>query len=140
MNIMHVILYTDGGARGNPGPAAIGCIIVDNAGNTLKEHGQYIGQNTNNVAEYTAIIKGLELCEHLDAKTVRVISDSELIVRQLTGKYKVRASHLKALHDAVRTAEEAFDRVTYEHVPRSHPGTTRADTLVNEALDAQKPR
>ena len=135
--MMHdeVITYTDGGARGNPGKAAIGVVIIDKMGKPLLEHGECIGVTTNNVAEYTALITALILARKFTTKRVTCYADSELLVRQLTGVYAVKAAHLKELFAKVREYEKNFSFVKYVHVPREHAGITRADVLVNDTLD-----
>jgi probable phosphoglycerate mutase len=127
-------LFTDGGARGNPGPAAYGYVIEDEDGNTLAAHGEAIGVATNNVAEYSALIAGLEKAAELGVTELEVVSDSELMVRQMVGRYKVKnAALLELWEDATRLARRV-DRVTYRNVRREH--NQLADRLVNEALDA----
>lgn len=130
-----VIVCTDGGSRGNPGPSALGVSIVDPNGSELAAFGEYIGETTNNVAEYSAVIRGLERAKELGAAAVEVRSDSMLLVQQLNGRYKVKAAHLKGLHDKVKELASAFDTVTYVHVYREQ--NVRADQLVNIALDAR---
>ena len=128
-----VRLYTDGGARGNPGPAAYGFLIYD-GGKKLYEKGERLGTTTNNVAEYAAIIEGLR--KSLDfGDSVQVFSDSELVVRQLRGEYKVKKEHLKGLFHTVKLLEKRFKEVSYTHRARSSEMQKLADKLVNEALD-----
>jgi ribonuclease HI len=127
-------LFTDGGARGNPGPAAYGYVIEDENGNTLAAHGEAIGIATNNVAEYSALLAGLEKAAELGVTELEVVSDSELMVRQMQGRYKVKNEALRELwEDALRLARRV-GRVTYRSVRREH--NELADRLVNEALDA----
>jgi ribonuclease HI len=127
-------LFTDGGARGNPGPAAYGYVIEDENGNTLAAHGEAIGIATNNVAEYSALLAGLEKAAELGVTELEVVSDSELMVRQMQGRYKVKNEALRELwKDALRLARRV-GRVTYRSVRREH--NELADRLVNEALDA----
>lgn len=130
-----LIVYTDGGARGNPGPAALGVVLCDAEGRVLDERAEYLGEGTNNEAEYRAVLRGLDLARGRGALEVEVVSDSQLVVRQLRGEYRVRHPRLRPLHDAARRLEPAFRRVRYRHVPRDHPMTRRADALVNAALD-----
>lgn len=127
--------YTDGGARGNPGPAAIGIVICNAEDKILYEKGERIGRATNNQAEYTAVIRALEFAAHYKATHVRCTLDSELVVRQLHGEYKIKNAQLKALFAKLKECERAFEKVTYHHVRRTHPMIRRADRLVNEALD-----
>lgn len=132
---MHLTVATDGGARGNPGPAAIGASVTDDDGTELAAISEYIGETTNNVAEYTAVIRGLEAAADLGAHAVTLRSDSELLIRQLQGRYKVKAAHLQPLHAEVQGLLRRFAETTLEHVRRER--NVRADALVNEALDAR---
>lgn len=128
----------DGGSRGNPGPAAFGFSIQHPDGTEIEGVGDTIGDDTNNVAEYTAVIRALARCVELGASVVHVRSDSQLLIQQLLGKYKVKAAHLKPLAlEAQRLARE-FERVTFTHVRREQ--NVRADELVNIALDAEAAR
>ncbi len=129
-----VVVNTDGGARGNPGPAAIGAVIKRPGGEVLAEISEAIGPATNNVAEYTAVLRALERAAELEAESIVVRSDSQLLVEQLNGRYRVKNPTLKVLHERVRLVARSFTRVEYEHVPRER--NTQADALVNEALDA----
>jgi ribonuclease HI len=127
-------LSTDGGARGNPGPAAYGYVLEAEDGTVLAAHGERIGVATNNVAEYSALVAGLQKAAELGIDELEVVSDSELLVNQMRGSYKVKNEALKELwRDAMRLAT-AFDKVTYSAVRREH--NELADRLVNEALDA----
>jgi ribonuclease H / adenosylcobalamin/alpha-ribazole phosphatase len=129
-------LSTDGGARGNPGPAAYAYVLEAEDGTVLAAHGEAIGVATNNVAEYSALIAGLEKAVELSVNEVEVISDSELMVKQMRGEYKVKNAALRDLSlRAARLARE-LDSVTYTAVRREH--NELADRLVNEALDAAK--
>ncbi|MBD3318423.1 reverse transcriptase-like protein [Candidatus Woesearchaeota archaeon] len=132
---MKLILYTDGGARGNPGPAAIGIVLMDPGKGVLEEVGEYIGETTNNVAEYRALLKGLELALQHECTELDVYSDSQLLVRQLLGEYKVKAAHLKPLFAEIQKKAEQFTSIAFTHVLRDHPGVSHADRLVNDALD-----
>lgn len=122
----------DGASRGNPGPAAIGVVIL-RGGAPVREIGESIGIATNNIAEYRALLRGLEEADRLRARTVRVQSDSELLVRQVTGRYKVRNPALTALHREARARMRRFDAVEITHVPRED--NAAADALANRALD-----
>jgi ribonuclease HI len=125
----------DGGARGNPGPAAIGAVVSTPDGDELLAEGEYIGETTNNVAEYKGLLLGLDLARRLGASEVEVINDSELVARQIGGQYKVKHAGLKPLFiEAMRQLRE-FDRWSVRNVPRAQ--NKRADGLVNEALDAR---
>jgi ribonuclease H / adenosylcobalamin/alpha-ribazole phosphatase len=128
-------LSTDGGARGNPGPAAYGFVLEAEDGTVLAAEGRPIGIATNNVAEYRALIAGLEKARELAVGEVEVVSDSELVVKQMTGEYRVRNQTLRELSlEAARLAREV-GKVSYRAVRREH--NEPADRLVNEALDAQ---
>ena len=131
---MKAKLFTDGGARGNPGPAAYGYVIEAEDGTVLASHGERIGVATNNVAEYRALIAGLEKAVALGVPEIEVVSDSELLVKQMTGEYRVKNEALKGLSlQAARLARE-IGKVSYTAVRREH--NELADRLVNEALDA----
>jgi ribonuclease HI len=131
---LKVIVHVDGGARGNPGPAAAASVISASDGEVLDEHAQLLGTATNNVAEYRALLLGLERARALGADEVEVVGDSELIAKQLQGTYKVKNDALRALHAQASTALRAFDRWSVRTVPRER--NARADALVNAALDA----
>ena len=133
--ISKVKIYSDGGARGNPGPGAIGVLICDGREQPLKDHRETLGDVTNNVAEYTAVIVGLELARKLGAKEIEYFVDSELIARQITGKYRVKTPHLQTLFNQVKALEKFFTKVTFTHVPRTHERLRYVDRLVNQALD-----
>ena len=124
----------DGAARGNPGPAGIGVVIADAAGEVVAEIAEGIGVATNNVAEYAAAIRGLERAKDLGATQVLVRSDSRLIVEQLSGRFKVRNANLQRLHARARSLAAGFEQVRYEHVPRER--NAHADRLANEGVDA----
>ena len=130
-------LYTDGAARGNPGPAAIGAVLYRGApasGNVVEELSKAIGHGTNNVAEYRALIEGLEMAARHDPPVLVVRCDSQLLVRQLLGRYKVKAPGLRPLHRQARRLLDGFGNVRIEHVRREH--NRHADRLANQALDA----
>lgn len=133
-------VYVDGGSRGNPGPAAIGVVVADASDAILEEHRAVIGVATNNVAEYRAVARGLELAARHAGRRVQAFSDSELVVRHLTGVYRVRDEQLAPLYADVRAKERGFDRVTYTHRPRLTGHLRRADELVNLALDEHSNR
>jgi ribonuclease HI len=122
----------DGGARGNPGPAAIG-VVVRAGGEVIEEVGEKIGKATNNVAEYKALLKGIELAAAHGASELELIGDSELVVRQVEGRYKVKNAGMKELHEEVKRALRGFDSWSIRHVRRAE--NADADRLVNEALD-----
>ena len=131
---MKARLFTDGGARGNPGPAAYGFVLEAEDGTVLAAEGQAIGETTNNVAEYSGLIAGLRKAVELQVPEVEVVSDSELMVKQMRGEYKVKNEALRELSlEAARLARQ-LGNVEYRHVKRAH--NELADRLVNEALDA----
>ncbi len=123
----------NGGSRGNPGPAAIAAVVRDADGEVLQEKGETIGRATNNVAEYRALLLGVELATALGADELELVGDSELIVRQVKGEYKVRDPALRELHTQVKQALEPFERWSIHHVRREQ--NAEADELVNDALD-----
>jgi ribonuclease HI len=128
-----VVVHVDGGARGNPGPAAIGVVVSGPDGALLDEHAERIGVATNNVAEYRAVLSGVQRAAALGAREVLIINDSELVARQLTGAYKVKHPSMKPLHLEAISALREFDAWQIRSVPRAQ--NARADELVNEALD-----
>ena len=128
-------VFSDGGARGNPGPAAVGILVCDEKGEILREHKETIGEATNNVAEYTAVLRGLELARELGIQEVEYFVDSELVARQLSGAYRVKSAHLKDLFLQVKEREQSFKKVVYHHVPRTHEKIRWVDRLVNRALN-----
>ena len=131
---MKARLSTDGGARGNPGPAAYGYVLKAEDGTVLDARGEAIGVATNNVAEYRALVAGLEKAAELGLDEVEVVSDSELLVKQMRGEYRVKNAALADLNDEASRLARRIGRVTYRAVRREH--NELADQLVNEALDA----
>lgn len=129
-----MIVACDGASRGNPGPAGAGAQITDDDGVVLAEIAEGLGETTNNVAEYTAVIRGLERARELGATQVLLRSDSQLLINQLTGRYRVRTPHLQPLHDRVRAIASGFESIRYEHIPRER--NIEADRLANEGVDA----
>jgi ribonuclease HI len=129
-----ITVNVDGGARGNPGPAAAGVVLRDPEGTIIDEHGEMIGEATNNVAEYRALLLGIARAAALGATELELIGDSELIVRQVTGQYKVKQPNLRTLHTEVLSALTEFDSWTIRHVRREE--NAEADALVNATLDA----
>ena len=124
----------DGGARGNPGPAGVGVVVTDEHGTVLDRANDYIGVATNNIAEYRALLLGLERARQLGAREVEVVNDSQLVARQLTGQYRVKSADLRPLFEQAREALGEFERWTVRSVPREQ--NELADELVNEAIDA----
>ncbi len=131
---MRARLYTDGGARGNPGPAAFAYVLHDEHGDVLAAHGEAIGVATNNVAEYSALIGGLEKARELGITDLEVVSDSELMVKQMRGEYKVKNEALRELSLRAGRLAREIGSVSYKAVRREH--NKLADKLVNDALDA----
>lgn len=129
---MTVKLYTDGACSGNPGPAGIGYVICTPEGEELAAVGEAIGRATNNIAEYTALLRGLAACRELRAETVEVIADSELMVRQMTGRYKVKNANLLPLYQQAQQAVAGFGSVRFRHVLRHE--NSRADGLASGAI------
>jgi ribonuclease HI len=131
---MRVVVHVDGGARGNPGPAAAAAVVSTPDGETLAERTEVLGAQTNNVAEYRALLLGLATARELGADEVEVIGDSELVAKQLTGAYKVKHPAMKPLHAAALEALRGFRGWTIRTVPRAQ--NAHADALVNQALDS----
>jgi ribonuclease HI len=129
-----LVLHVDGGARGNPGPAAIGVVISEPGGDVVDELAERIGVASNNVAEYRALIRGLERARELGASELEIVGDSELVVRQVNGVYKVKHPAIRPLYEQAISALRTFDRWRIRSVPRAE--NSRADALVNAALDA----
>ncbi|MBI2099472.1 ribonuclease HI family protein [Candidatus Uhrbacteria bacterium] len=127
-------IYTDGGARGNPGPAAIG-VVIKHGAETIKEFGRYLGETTNNQAEYRALISGLEHCAELGAEEVECMLDSELVVKQMNHQYRVKDADLAPLFLKVYNLSQQFKKTTFHHIPREK--NKEADKMVNDALDRQ---
>ncbi len=131
---MKVVVHVDGGARGNPGPAAVGVVVSEPDGAVLDEVAERIGEATNNVAEYRALIRGAERAAALGADEVEIVNDSELVAKQVIGAYRVKQPHLRPLHAEALDALGGFERWAVRSVPRAR--NARADALVNAALDA----
>jgi ribonuclease HI len=128
-----IVVNVDGGSRGNPGPAAVAAVASDEEGAVLAERSETIGEATNNVAEYRAMLLGISLARELGAADVELIGDSELIVKQIRGEYKVKQDTLRPLHTKARDELRSFESWKIRNVPREQ--NERADELVNEALD-----
>ena len=131
---MRLTVHVDGGARGNPGPAAIAAVVSDESGMVIHEAAEAIGRATNNVAEYRALLLGIERAKELGATELELVGDSELVVKQVRGEYRVKDAGLKPLHAEARSKLSAFSAWTFEHVRREQ--NAEADALVNQALDA----
>jgi ribonuclease HI len=131
---LKLVLHVDGGARGNPGPAAAGAVVSDTDGTVLDEASEALGIATNNVAEYRGLLLGLRRARQLGATELDIYNDSELIARQLTGQYRVKNEALRPLYEQARAELSGFDRWSITSVPRAQ--NAHADALVNAALDA----
>lgn len=129
---MQLIIYTDGGARGNPGPAGIG-VVIKEGGKIVKEYGKYIGETTNNQAEYRALISALQSAKEMGGTEIDLNMDSELIVKQLKGEYRVRDAGLSPLYLQVHNLRAGFRKFFVTHIRREK--NKEADGLVNEAID-----
>jgi ribonuclease HI len=132
---VRIVVHVDGGSRGNPGPAAAAAVATSSEGEPLAERKLYIGDATNNVAEYRALLLGLELARELGAEEVEVVNDSELVARQIGGEYKVKHAGLKPLFAQAMRELRGFHKWAVRPVRREQ--NARADELVNEALDAE---
>ena len=132
-DVNSVVIHTDGASRGNPGPAAIGVVIAEPSGRVLVEFGEALAPTTNNVAEYTAVVRALERAAELGARRVQVMMDSQLVVRQLNGSYRVKHRDMLPLYRKVLELIQRFEQVSFEHVPREE--NAEADRLANQALD-----
>lgn len=140
MEMETIIVHSDGGARGNPGPAAIGVVIENERGEKLDEISEAIGESTNNIAEYTAVLRGLHALQALFGEKTMELKidwylDSELVTKQLSGEYKVKNPGLRQLFEEIRDLRARFPKLSLKHVRREF--NKRADQLVNEALDRQ---
>jgi ribonuclease HI len=131
---LKLVLHVDGGARGNPGPAAIGVVVSGPDGQPIDELSETIGEATNNVAEYRAVLKALERAKELGATELEIIGDSELVARQLNGVYKVKHPGIRPLYEQAKATLRGFEHWSMRTVPRAE--NARADALVNAALDA----
>lgn len=131
---IELTIYTDGASRGNPGDAAIAFLICDRR-KIIEEKAENIGKATNNEAEYRAIIAALEKAISMKAGRITLYSDSQLVVRQVKGEYRIKEARLKALFEKVKRLEKLFESVEYRNVPRENEFIAKADSLVNRALD-----
>ncbi len=132
-----VKLFTDGGCRGNPGPGAIGILIMDSSNNELRKYAECIGETTNNRAEYHALIKGLDLCAKHTRGSVVCYLDSELVVKQLHGDFRLKNDKLRELFQQVKDRERVFDSVVYQHVSRKNQYIQKVDHLLNNAFEGR---
>lgn len=132
-NLKKLNIYIDGAARGNPGPAGAGIVVTDSSGNAIKNISRYVGNTTNNVAEYTALIFGMEEVHNLGAKELTINTDSELLAKQLGGEYKVKNSALRDLYTKIMQMLKSFDEVRINQIKRQE--NKGADKLANKAID-----
>jgi ribonuclease HI len=132
-----VVVHVDGGSRGNPGPAGIGVVITDADGGELARANDYIGEATNNEAEYEALLLGLDRARALGSREIEIVNDSQLVERQVRGEYRVKKAELRVLRERVIEALKGFDHWSIRSVPREE--NELADLLVNEAIDARAP-
>lgn len=132
-----LMLYSDGGARGNPGPAAIAYLAVTEAGQIIRSDSCFIGQATNNHAEYAALIAALEFAKTFKAQEVTCHLDSELVGKQLNGEYSVKNPELRKLWRKATELKCCFKKIRFVNVPRENPYISRADALVNKTLDSE---
>lgn len=132
--MMRLTIYSDGGARGNPGASAYAIVVCDGK-DIIFEKAEFIGMNTNNVAEYRGLIAGIGKAIDLGADDVEFVMDSELVIKQMRGEYKVRSPHLIDLYHDARSLVASIDKVKFTHVKRANAMITRADMLLNEEMD-----
>jgi ribonuclease HI len=132
---MKLHLYTDAGSRGNPGPSAYALVICSEDGKILHEHARFLGVGTNNEAEYKAMVAGLEEVRRMGAEEVDITSDSELMVKQVNGQYRMKAENLRPLFEHVKALMSSFRTAQMKHARREHPMIVRADALLNQELD-----
>ena len=132
---MNLRTYSDGGARGNPGPAAIGVVLCDEKNQVVEEAARCIGETTNNKAEYHAMLLALELAKKRKAKHLVCYGDSELLIFQLQGRYRIKDLTLQTLAEKVKSLASEFESIRFHQVPREHPMIARADKLLNQALN-----
>ena len=135
MKLNKIFLYTDGGSRGNPGRSAVGIVICNEDKEILQTYKECIGHGTNNEAEYKALIKGLEIALNHSKDEIVFFSDSELLIKQLKGQYRVKAKNLLDLYNEVQYRIKSFNKITYNHHKRDHKFIQKCDSLVNQALD-----
>jgi len=133
---LKLTIHVDGGARGNPGPAAAGVVIMDAEKTVLHEAGIFLGEATNNVAEYRALLAGMQAAERLGATEVEILSDSQLLVRQMQGLYRVKSDNLRSLHDEALLLQGRFARCSFRHISREE--NKHADKLVNRAINLRR--
>ena len=135
--IEEVRLFSDGGCRGNPGPGAIGVLILDDANQELYKHAECIGHTTNNRAEYHALIKGLDLCAKYTRRRVCCFMDSQLVVNHMNGTWRLKNDELRSLFHEVKKYEQVFQEVIHQHVERTNPYMKKVDRVLNEAFEGR---
>ena len=131
---MSLVIYSDGGSRGNPGPSAYAIIVIKD-GNVIHEHTEFLGTNTNNYAEYRGLIAGLGKALEMKEKEVEFVMDSELVIKQMRGEYKVRSPNIRRLHEDAKAMSSLIPNVKFTHVKRENPMVSRADALLNAEID-----
>lgn len=131
---MSLVIYSDGGSRGNPGPSAYAVVVTRN-GRTIYEHTEFLGINTNNYAEYRGLIAGIVKALEMKEDDVEFVMDSELVIRQMRGEYKVKSPNIMELHKDAKTMSSLIPNVRFTHVKRENPMISRADALLNAEMD-----
>ena len=131
---MSLVIYSDGGSRGNPGPSAY-AVVVTRDGKIIYEHAQFLGVNTNNYAEYRGLIAGISKALNLKENDVEFVMDSELVIKQMRGEYKVKSPNIKELHEDAKAMSSLIPHVKFTHVRRENPMVSRADALLNAEMD-----
>jgi len=131
---MSLVIYSDGGSRGNPGPSAY-AIVVTRDGNIIHEHTEFLGTNTNNYAEYRGLIAGIGKALEMKEKDVEFVMDSELVIKQMRGEYKVKSPNIRKLHEDAKAMSSLIPNVKFTHVKRENPMVSRADALLNAEMD-----
>jgi ribonuclease HI len=132
---MKLTIFSDGGSRGNPGPAAYAYLVCNSEGNIIKKGARYLGRMTNNEAEYNGLLAGIEAAEQLGADELEIVMDSELVVNHILGRYSVKAANLRPFHQKALSDLSRFRTFKIRHVPRENPMIMQADALVNQELD-----
>ncbi|MDP3975818.1 MAG: ribonuclease HI family protein [bacterium] len=132
----HLLVFSDGGSRGNPGPAGCGAVICDKKGKVLKKLKKYIGIATNNVAEYEGLLLGLKEAAKMKGEQITCYADSLLVMEHMSGRWKVKHEGLKPLHKKATTLTKKFSKISFHHIPRER--NTLADELANQAMDAKR--
>ena len=131
---MPLVIYSDGGSRGNPGPSAYAIVVTKND-EIIHEHTEFLGITTNNYAEYNGLIAGMKKALELGEKEVEFVMDSELVIKQMRGEYKVKSPNIMDLNKKARELSSGFQKVTFTHVRRANPMVSRADALLNAEMD-----